>query len=171
MTKRFCFETFLLLVTRYYCQIIFCYNSVCLFLFGLRFFSRNSSIFFTHEIYISRSKFLLTYLPSIFWNGANKCPIVSLALSIIFQFKFSWIFSIIFQFKISWGFPFLNEPHLSTYLTWCRCNSLFRAGFTEFYLVRCINILVRTLSIYIYIYQYTYIFLYVYIFRYMLNCW
>ena len=80
-------------------------------------------------------------------------------------------FSIIFQFRISWGFPFLNEPHLSTYLTWCRCNSLFHAGFTEFYLVRCINILVRTLSIYIYIYQYTYIFLYVYIFRYMLNCW
>ena len=38
------------------------------------------------------SKFLLTYLPSIFWNGANKCPIVSLALSIIFQFRLSWIF-------------------------------------------------------------------------------
>ena len=54
--KTFFFETFLLLVTRYYCQIIFCYNSVCLFLFGLRFFLRNSSIFFTHEIYISREQ-------------------------------------------------------------------------------------------------------------------
>ena len=45
------------------------------------------------------SKFLSTYLPSLFWTwgtfflfktGANKCRRVSLAWSFIFQFKFSW---------------------------------------------------------------------------------
>ena len=159
----FVLKPFLLLVTRYYCQIIFCYNSVCLFLFGLRFFPEIQAFSSQRKFTFLASKFLLTYLPSIFWNGANKCPIVSLALSIIFQFKFSWIFSIIFQFKISWGFPFLNELHLSTYLTWCRCNSLFHAGFTKFYLVRCINILVRTLSIYIFINIHIYFYIYIYL--------
>ena len=99
--SRFVYLLLDIIVRKQFTIIVFFVMICCTVFFRLLHSQCQAFYFHRCNFTCPTSKFLLMYLPSIFWTcwtcflfktGANKCRRVSLAWSFIFQFKFSWIF-------------------------------------------------------------------------------